>query len=163
MTLSKGDHVRVIKARVAGDEIVGKTGTILGSTNDLKLFWIVCIDGKTYTEGEEGDLLHTDEMELIKTKRAFGQFEVFLTNVSLHSGWSYSVQYALKHQLSLLENPFTFGTLPSDNYGMPLDYAIADAKRRTLEQVAEQIRLKQLHVQILESAMQSIEKVGAKA
>ena len=99
-SFENGDRVRVVKARVASDEIVGKTGTILSSTNDLKLFWIVCIDGKTYTEGEEGDLLHTHELELIGRKVEFGQSETCLSNISFHSGWSYSVRYTLKPQLS---------------------------------------------------------------
>ena len=162
MTLSKGDRVRVVKARVAGDAIVGKTGTILGSILEVKSFWLVRLDGEgLYAEDNEGTLLNTEELELIRTKRSFGQFEIYLTNVSLHSGWSYSVRYTLEHQLSLLENPFTFGGLPRDDYGMPLEDAIADAKRRTLEQVAEQIRLKRLHMKVLESAMQSIEEIAA--
>ena len=61
----EGQQVRVIKGRVPSDPIVGKTGTVVGSTNDLSFFWVVCLDGQTYTNGESGELLRTDEIETL--------------------------------------------------------------------------------------------------
>ena len=61
----EGQQVRVIKGRVASDPIVGKTGTVVGSTNNLKFFWVVCLDGQTYTDEKPGELLRTDEIETL--------------------------------------------------------------------------------------------------
>ena len=61
----EGQQVRVIKGRVPSDPIVGKTGTVVGSTNDLSFFWVVCLDGQTYTDEEPGELLRTDEIETL--------------------------------------------------------------------------------------------------
>ena len=61
----EGQQVRVVKGGVASDPIVGKTGTVVGSTNNLSLFWVVCLDGQTYTDGESGELLRTDEIEAL--------------------------------------------------------------------------------------------------
>ena len=62
----EGQQVRVVKGRVASDPIVGKTGTVVGSTNDLSFFWVVCLDGQTYTDSDfGGELLRTDEIETL--------------------------------------------------------------------------------------------------
>ena len=62
----EGQQVRVVKGRVASDPIVGKTGTVVGSTNDLSFFWVVCLDGQTYTDSDfGGQLLRTDEIETL--------------------------------------------------------------------------------------------------
>ena len=62
----EGQQVRVIKGRVPSDPIVGKTGTVVGSTNDLSFFWVVCLDGQTYTDDDfGGELLRTDEIETL--------------------------------------------------------------------------------------------------
>ena len=67
----EGQQVRVVKGRVPSDPIVGKTGTVVGSTNDQTLvvvpsfFWVVCLDGQTYADGESGELLRTDEIEAL--------------------------------------------------------------------------------------------------
>ena len=62
----EGQQVRVVKGRVPSDPIVGKTGTVVGSTNDLSFFWVVCLDGQTYTDDEfGGELLRTDEIETL--------------------------------------------------------------------------------------------------
>ena len=61
----EGQQVRVVKGRVPSDPIVGKTGTVVGSTNDLSFFWVVCLDGQTYTDKKPGELLRTDEIETL--------------------------------------------------------------------------------------------------
>ena len=62
----EGQQVRVVKGRVPSDPIVGKTGTVVGSTNDLSFFWVVCLDGQTYTDSDfGGELLRADEIETL--------------------------------------------------------------------------------------------------
>lgn len=154
-----GDRVRVLKGRGDLAAMVGKNGTIFGSTATVSPLWIVRIDHEAYTSDNTGALLNPSEIELIARKVKFGEFEICLSysHDSFDRGWSYFVRYALEHQLTPLENPFT--ALPKDDYGVTLEYAILDAKRRTLEAVEKQIRLKRRQVEVLESAMRSIEEI----
>lgn len=61
-----GDRVEIIKNRVDSDPIIGKTGTVVGSTCTVHPFWNVRLDGKTYSSDNLGALLKPSEIQIIE-------------------------------------------------------------------------------------------------